>query len=287
MKKISNKSTFKFFNYKWKKVPLWAEKTESKYIKWYLTRYKYNNKKTFKNFLSDKFLIMEAGCGLARDSKLFSELNPKSKIYAIDQSYNAIKYAKIYLKNVHNVNFIKGDITKKILIREKFDFISCDQVLHHTPHPDKTLRNLFKNLKSGGYLNFFVCKKKNEFRDFVDDHIMNYTKNLSPSELWNFSIKITEFGKALYELGINNIKFKNKKYKNIQNFVHYNNFRCWYDSGIDFNLSVSSNYDWFSNNPRYNKLEVKKFMDKGLGKYKLISIYEDNASISCSIQKID
>ena len=287
MKKISNKNTFKFFDYKWKRVPNWAEITEKKYIKWYLQRYKYNNYKNFKIFLNDKNLIMEAGCGLARDSKLFAKLNPKAKIIAIDQSKNAISTAKKKLKDIKNIHFIQGDITKKIKIKNKFDFISCDQVLHHTPNPEKTLKNLYSNLKKDGFLNFFVCKKKNSFRDFVDDQIMNFSRKMSPKQLWDFSEKITEFGRALYNLNIKNIKFNNQKYKSLQLFVHYNNFRCWYDPNIDFNLSVSSNYDWFSNNPRYDVNDVRQFMKNAFNKYKLISLHEDNASISCSIRKLD
>ena len=32
VKRIKNKDTFKFFNYKWKRVPEWAEKTEKIYV---------------------------------------------------------------------------------------------------------------------------------------------------------------------------------------------------------------------------------------------------------------
>ena len=41
VKRIKNRDTFKFFNYKWKKVPEWASKTEKIYVNWYLQRYKY------------------------------------------------------------------------------------------------------------------------------------------------------------------------------------------------------------------------------------------------------
>ena len=103
MKRISNINTFKFFNYKWKMAPNWAEATEEKYINWYLRRYKYKTRNTFKKFLSNKYTIMEAGCGLARDSKFFSLLNPKAKIFAIDQSSNALNIAKKRLKNIKNI----------------------------------------------------------------------------------------------------------------------------------------------------------------------------------------
>lgn len=287
MKKIKKKDTFNFFNYKWKKVPTWSIETEKKYINWYLVRYQFKKKTTFKNFLSNKMNLLEVGCGLARDSKFFSELNPKALIYAVDQSDYALNIAKKNLKKYKNINFLKADFTKKLKLKIKFDFISCDQALHHTPEPTKTLNNLYNMLSAGGYLNFSFCRKKNKYRDFVDDLIMNHSSNLSPSELWEFSHEVTKFGKALYSLDIKNLKFNKKFYPNIQNFVHNQIFRCWYDPNIKFQLSVSSNYDWFSNNPRFSLSEVKKIMKEGLGKHKLISIYEDDASISCRIKKTD
>ncbi len=286
VKRISNTDTFKFFNYKWKKVPDWASKTEKIYVNWYLQRYKYKTIKNLKKFLSNKKDILEAGCGVARDSKLFARLNPKANIFGCDQSLNAIKQAKKYLRKFKNVTIFHQDITKKIKLNKKFDFISCDQVLHHTPYPGKTLKNLFSSLKKNGYLNFFVCRKKNDYRDYVDDLLMMYFRGKSTKKLWNFAIEVTRFAKSLYNLKIKNLKFRNKKYKNLQLYVHNNIFRAWYDPKINFDLSVSSNYDWFSNNPRFELKELKYIVEKSLKDFKYVSIYEDDASISISIKKV-
>ena len=284
IKKIRNKNTFRFFDYKWKKVPDWGNITYEKYVKWYLNRYKYQNLHNLKKFLKNKNNILEAGCGLARDTILFAKLNKKSNIYACDQSPIAIKIAKKYTKKYNNVSVFRQDITKKFKKTIKYDFISCDQVLHHTPDPKKTLNNLFSILNKNGYLNFFVCKKKNNYREFLDNHIMNSFKDKSPEELWDFAVEVTKFAKTLHNLKIKNVKFNNKKYSNLQLFFHYNSFRAWYDPKINFNLSVSSNYDWFSNNPRYSMKDVKKIL-KSIKGFKVISVFEDDASISVSIKK--
>ena len=286
IKKIQNKNTFRFFNYKWKKVPSWAKDTDKKYVNWYLTRYGYKNKKNFAKFLKNKKNILEAGCGLARDSRLFATLNNRANVFACDQSLIAINHAKKDLKKFKNIHFFQQDITKKFKTKKKFDLISADQVLHHTPNPGKTLKNLFSNLNRGGYLNFFVCKKKNIYRDFIDDYIMDHFRNKSAKELWNFAVDVTKFAKSLYDLGIENVNFKKKKYKNLQLFIHYNSFRFWYDPKLNFNLCVSSNYDWFSNNPRYDLLDLKKYLRKNLKNYKIVRKYEDDASVSMIIKKI-
>ncbi len=284
MKKPSKKITFDFFNFKWKKVPRWACETESIYRKWYLERYGYMTLAGLRKFLSDKKIILEAGCGLARDSKMFAECNPRAKIIAMDQSPAALKIARRTLQPFENCRVIRADITN-FSYPELLNFISCDQALHHTPNPDKTLRHLYNHLLPGGVLNFFVCRKKNRLRDFVDDLIMDRARTLSPQQLWHFAETVTRFGQTLYELGIKNVNFGNRKYADVQRFVHNQVFRCWYNPDIDFSLSVSSNFDWFSGNPRFNAKEVKKMMEKGLGSYKILRFYEDDASISVSIRK--
>ncbi|MEK7203814.1 MAG: class I SAM-dependent methyltransferase [Patescibacteria group bacterium] len=285
MKKPIKKLTFDFFDFKWKKVPSWARDTEEMYRKWYLQRYGYFTFAGLQKFLSDKNSILEAGCGLARDSKMFAELNPRAKILAMDQSPSAIKVASETLRPFKNCSVIRDDITN-FKYSGTFDFISCDQALHHTPNPAQTLRHLYRYLSPNGVINFSVCRKKNEYRDFVDDAIMDRARTLKPEELWKFSEVVTRFGEALYNLNLKGVIFKNKKYETLQRFVHNQVFRCWYSPSIDFNLSVSSNFDWFSGNPRFNSGEVRKMMKKGLGPHKLLRFYEDDATISVSIKKL-
>ena len=109
---------------------------------------------------------------------------------------------------------------------------------------------------------------------------MEHARTLSPSKLWEFAEVVTRFGEALYELIIENVSFGGKNYLNLQRFIHDQVFRCWYNPDIDFDLSVSSNYDWFSENPRFNSNEVKAMMSQGLGPYEVMRFYKDDATIS-------
>jgi SAM-dependent methyltransferase len=284
MKQPDKKLTFEFFDYKWRKVPQWGEKTQDMYRRWYLTRYGYRTLAGLRRFLRDKHRMLDAGCGLARDAKMFAEVNPKAEIVAMDQSRSALNVARRTLRPFENCTVVRGDITR-FRSREPFDFISCDQVLHHTPDPAKTLHHLYAHLVPGGVLNFFVCRKKNPYRDVVDDRIMARAATMSPQELWKFAEAVTRFGRALHELGIQRVAFRGRRYETLQRFVHNQIFRCWYSSDIDFPLSVSSNYDWFSNNPRFNGAEVRRFMKTGLGPHKVLRFFEDDASISVSVRK--
>ena len=285
MEKVTDKNlTFKFFNSKWFRVPDWAEKTEKIYRKWYMDRYGYKNEEDLKWWLRDKKTILDAGCGLGRDSKFFAELNPEAKITSVDQSSHALEVAKKSLEEFPNVEVVQADITE-LNLDDRFDFISCDQVIHHTPDPNATLKTLMKHLNPNGVINFSVCKKKNKYREFVDDVLMNYARDMTPDELWKFSHTITQFGKELYDLKRGSVKFEGEEYESIQRFIHDNVFRCWYHPDVDFNLSVSSNYDWFSSNPRFSSEEVKDEILKDIPLSKILVFNDkDRATISVSLQ---
>ena len=278
---IRNEDTFKFFDWKWNRVPQWGEQTKEIYHEWYLRKYGFN-KQEFQKFLSNKKRILDVGCGVGRDLKFFRGNSQNAEIVGVDQSYHAINYLK--KENLKRVELYNLDITKDLGGIGRFDFISCDQVLHHTPNPQQTINDLVNILDSGGHMHLFVCKKKNELRDLIDDKIMHHSRNMSPEELWEFSIKITEFGKALHSLNINNIEYKGKKYNSLQNLVHNQTFRCWYNPEIDFDLSVSSNYDWFSNNPRYSREEFLSFFDS-IQNIVIQNVYEDDACVAIRVQK--
>lgn len=280
----SKRATFNFFDYKWSLVPTWAKKTEGIYRQWYLSRYGYKNMQGLKKFLAKKMDICEAGCGLARDSKMFAEVAPHARILAVDQSPHALAGAKKTLAPFKNCETMRGDITS-FKPGRMFDFISCDQVLHHTPHPDKTLAHFYSLVKPGGVINFSVCKKKNEYREVIDELIMRNAPSMKPKDLWVFAEKVTELAKAVHDLGIKNVKFGKTTYSNLQRYMHNHVFRAWYNPDLPFELSVSSNYDWFSGNPRYSESELRKKILGSIKNYTILHFNEDDAVFSVSLRK--
>lgn len=140
-------------------------------------------------------------------------------------------------------------------------------------------------LRPDGVLHFFVCNK-NQYRDFVDDILMHHARNLSPKRLWEFAEVVTMLGKELHEIHQGKVRFKNRNYPSLQNFIHNQIFRCWYNPDIPFDLSVSSNYDWFSNNPRYSVADVEGWMSELAGTFELVNLYSDDASVAVVAKKI-
>ena len=263
---------------------MWSVETEAIYTRWYLARYGFQSLAGLRAFLRDKTRILDAGCGQGRISKLFAGLNPRAAIIAVDLAPHAIRAARQMLRPFLNCSVVMADITNFRNLGT-FDFISRDQVLHHTPVPERTLRHFYSKLTPGGTLAFSLCRKKNPIRDAVDDAIMARAALLSPRQLWKFAEVVTRFGAALHGLNISPFVFGRKRYPNLQRFVHDQVFRAWYQPEIDFQLSVSSNYDWFSNNPRFSAAEVRAFMRSGLGPHKVVNFYEDDPTISVVIRK--
>ena len=78
--KIRNEDTFNFFEWKWKKVPQWGEKTKDIYNNWYLKKYGFTIK-SLSAFLNDQKYILDAGCGLGRDIEFFRSLSNSLGIF--------------------------------------------------------------------------------------------------------------------------------------------------------------------------------------------------------------
>lgn len=196
-------------------------------------------------------------------------LSPKSIIIGMDLSNSVLFASRKYL-NIKNLIFIKGDISKKHFKENVFDFIVCDQVLHHTLNPPKTLKNLVKMLKKGKEIATYVYQKKALPRELIDDYFIKTSKKLSKKELLKLSEQLTILGKKLSELKIDIevpdielLGIKGGKW-NLQRFIYYNFLKCYWNENIGFENSVLINYDWYAPKVahRYTKEEFLRMLKK-------------------------
>ncbi|HUV42530.1 MAG TPA: methyltransferase domain-containing protein [Patescibacteria group bacterium] len=95
-------------------------------------------------------LILDVGCGNARDIELFSIKG--AKCVGIDISEGMIKAAKAKAKkeNLKNVEFIAGDATKLPFKANTFNKVSCSETIEHMPDWRKAIREMRRVLKKNG-----------------------------------------------------------------------------------------------------------------------------------------
>src|SRR5262249_50529606 len=157
------------FSEKWRRVPQYREATRAHYVQWYLERYGFGSVDGLRNFLSSKRRILDAGTGHGRDVELFAQTS-RAAVFGVDISagiYNAYRD----LGHLENAHLIQADLGALPFDPGFFDFISCDQVIHHTPDARQSLERLVRHLALGGHVAFYVYKKKGPIREFSDDYI--------------------------------------------------------------------------------------------------------------------
>ena len=121
--------------------------------------------------------ILDFGAGICQDSITASENGLDSS--AADIPGKTFDYGKWRISN-HNKNIKTIDISGETPLIEKYDAITCFEVLQHVVNPNKTLEHLREHLKTNGFLfittrfknNYSLALKhneylENEFEDFV------------------------------------------------------------------------------------------------------------------------
>ena len=100
----------------------------------------------FKSLLPKNAIVLDAGCGWGRDSKILSN---DFKVIGIDLSNNLLSYAKEYAPKVI---FKKSDVTNAGLKTNTFDGLWSNVVLLYLEREDvlPVLKDFYRILKRGG-----------------------------------------------------------------------------------------------------------------------------------------
>jgi SAM-dependent methyltransferase len=238
-------------------------------LRWYLDLYGFNNDNDFKDFLKTKKIILDAGCGLGYKAAWMALLSPESIVIGMDFSEAVFSVADHY-KGISNLFFVKGDIAQTNLKEKSIDYISCDQVIHHTENPEKTFEHLSKILSRFGQIACYVYARKALPRELLDEYFRTFTKSCTNEELWEMSEQLTVLGKTLSELNIKidvpDIPLLNIKggIYDIQRFIYWNFLKCFWNDEFGWDNSVSTNFDWYGpvNASRYSEEEFKSWITK-------------------------
>ena len=260
--------TNKVFSEKWTKSRERVDTLAEFQKKWYLELYGFNDEKDLSSFLRKKKVIFDAGCGLGYKAAWFAELAPESTVIGMDFSEAANIASQKY--NYENLYFCRGDIAHTGMKEGEIDYVSCDQVIHHTENPEETFKPLSSLLASQGEFACYVYKKKALPRELLDDYFRDFSKTLSNEELWELAEQVTELGRRLDSLDceidvpeIPALGIKEGRLP-IQRFIYWNFMKCFWNKDLGKDISVDTNFDWYSpsNAYRYTKEEFLDFAKK-------------------------
>ena len=174
MPQNQEEQTIKSFKEKWtnNKNLAFSEtlNENSKIQQWILHRNGFNSLDEFKDWLSGRCRILDAGCGNGRVTALLqANTNSTQQIVGIDLS--SAEVAAENLNSFKNVDVYTKDLLGDLTDLGYFELIYCQEVLHHTNDPLGAFSNLCKRLKPGGEIAIYVYKLKAPIREFSDDYI--------------------------------------------------------------------------------------------------------------------
>ncbi len=245
------KKTVESFSWKWQKAEQYRTATLEHYTRWYLDRYGFRTEEALGQFLAGKTRMLDAGTAHGRDAALYTRTTTSGEVFGIDISLG-IRAAYRDFRDAPRMNFVQADLAKLPFPERFFDFIGCDQVIHHTPDTRASLGSMLKHLAVGGHVCFYVYRKKGPIREFCDDYIRERTTQMSPEECLRFSEAMTKLGKALSDLKVTVdvpediplLGIKAGK-QDVQRFIYWNVFKCYWNDTMDWDANVITNFDWY------------------------------------------
>jgi len=151
------------------------------------------------NFIASKVnlssaKVLDVGCG----GGILSESLAKAgaKVTGIDQGENVIKIAKLHMKESNlNINYKQLNIEDYYKIsNEKYDVITCLEMLEHVPDPSSIINKCAALIKPGGTIFFSTINRNPKsflFAIIGAEYILNllpkgtheYSKFITPAEL--------------------------------------------------------------------------------------------------------
>lgn len=287
---VDQSQTIRSFAQKWAKHRYYRAHTGRFYTQWYLERYGFFEGDGLRAFLQPMRNILDAGTGAGRDAANFLE-HSNADVYAVDTAWDALEVARRELRDPR-LSFIHADLHKMPFPDEFFDFINCDQVIHHTPDPRAAFETLRRKLKTGGVICCYVYKKKAVVREFTDDFIRERISKLPAEEALAFCESITKLGRTLSalrttveveeDIPVLGIK---KGPVDLQRLFHWNILKCFWNNEFDFFTNNLINFDWYHPEYcfRYEPSEFREWFARG---WEIEAWDVQDAGISCRARRV-
>jgi SAM-dependent methyltransferase len=244
----------------------------SEISRWILERNGWDTGEGLTAYLGGRKRILDAGCGNGRVTALLQRYAPaESEIVGVDLT--AADVARENLAELPNVTVKDGDLLGDLSELGEFDFVYCQEVLHHTPDPERGFRNLTSVLAPSGEIAVYLYRRKAPIREFTDDYLRERISALPYEEAMEVSRRIAELGRALAELGatvsvpeIEQLGIEAGEY-DVQRLVYHFFMKCFWSDELDAEGNAAINYDWYHPTiaSRHTAEEIRQwFADAGL-----------------------
>lgn len=238
---------------------------------WILGRNGFKTAAKLKSYLKDKKRVLDAGCGNGRVTALLRKYSDPRKTEIIGVDLVSAGIAEKNLSQYKNVKIFKKDLTKNLDGLGGFDFIYCQEVLHHVKDPAAAFLNVCKRLTPGGEIAIYVYKKKAPIREFVDDYVRERISKYPYKYAMKACNQITCLGKLLSECGtkikipdVDILEIKAGEYS-FQRFIYHFFMKCFWNPEMPFKDNSAINYDWYhpQDASRHTLYEVRGWFKKG------------------------
>jgi SAM-dependent methyltransferase/uncharacterized protein YbaR (Trm112 family) len=266
----------------WDRFPNFGINDKAKqvfYDRWMAQKLGLSSNEELYSFISTRNMILEVGIGSGQKLKMMAE-HTNGKVVGIDLTASVEHTAK-NTAGMQNLALVQADLFALPFKKGTFDFIISDGVLHHTPDTRRAFLSIAPFLTEGGEIAIRVYKRGTPIREFCDDHIRSFTTKMSQEECWQFCASMARLGEALARTkceievpdDIELLGFKEGKY-NLQRFIYYNMFKCFYNEAFSPDENILVNFDWYSpvDAHRHTDEEVRQwFAEAGLTDIKLFN----------------
>jgi len=242
------------FREKWTRNPDLAFRQtldeSSDIFRWILERNGFETPDDLSTFLTGKRRILDAGCGNGRVTALLRRYAPlDTEIVAVDLT--AVDVARENLDGADRVAVHQKDLLGDLSDLGVFDFIYCQEVLHHTADPEAAFANVAGLLTVDGEIAIYVYRRKAPVREFTDDYVRERISELSYDDAMDQCRKIASFGKALADLdvsvsvpAIEVLGIEAGEYE-IQRLLYHFFMKCFWNDELDPEANAAINFDWY------------------------------------------
>jgi SAM-dependent methyltransferase len=217
---------------------------------WILRRNGWDGPDGLRAHLSERRRILDAGCGNGRvTSLLHRHAHSEATVTGIDLT--AADVARENLAGAERTEFFTRDLLGDLADLGRFDFIYCQEVLHHTADPRRAFLNLSGLLAPGGELAIYVYRVKAPTREFTDDFVRSAISGMPYEEAMAVCRQITALGMALHDSGhvvrvpeVPVLGISAGEYP-VQRLLYHFFLKCYWNDALSFEDNAVINYDWF------------------------------------------